>query len=296
MIGYYLNEQAVAVYTVATSLAMLVMIFPTAIGTIFFPVVSGLFGKERKDEMAAAGGTSLRWMLFAIMPLALVMLAFPDSLLRMFYGEGYTAGALTLMIFTIGLLIRSISFMHASALAAMQLVIIELIIAVVAAITNIWLNFLFIPKYGMDGAAIASAIAFAISTILFIFFSWRLLKFSFPIESLKAILAGGIALGFLLLAKPYLGEIFQMLPALGDGAYAELLAKALRLIVFGILFLAGGALYLTSLFLLRSFHEEDVSIFAAAMRRVNMPLWITKTMEKIIAFGVHGATSPKRTP
>jgi len=287
MIGYFISEQQVAVYAVATSLSTLVMIFPMAIAAIFFPVVSGLFGRERKDEMAAAGATSLRWMLFAIMPLSLVMLAFPDSLLRMFYGEGYTAGALTLVIFTIGLLIRSISFMHASALAAMRLVGIELKIAIVAAITNIALNALLIPRFGIDGAAIASSIAFAISTILFIYYSRKLLGFTFPIESLKAVLAGAIALVFLLLAKPYLGAIFQMLPALGEGASAELLAKSLRLIVFGILFLVAGALYFASLFLLRSFHEEDVSMLSAAMRRARLPDGWIVFISRIAAIGIH---------
>jgi len=296
MIGYYISEQQVAVYTVATSLATLVMIFPTAIATIFFPVVSGLFGKEKKDEMAAVGGTSLRWMLFAIMPLALVMLTFPDSLLRMFYGEGYAVGSLTLVIFTIGLLIRSLSIMHGSALAAMRLVGIELKIAIVAAISNVALNALLIPRFGIDGAAIASSIAFAISTVLFIYYSRKLLGFTFPTESLKAVLAGGIALGFLLLAKPYLGIIFEMLPAIGEETSAELLSKALRLIVFGVLFLAGGALYLASLFLLKSFHEEDSSILSAAMKRVKMPLWMITIVEKIVIFGVHGTTNPKRTP
>ena len=89
------------------------------------------------------------------------------NLLEMFYGSAYAVGGMALAIFAFGLLIRSLSFMQAFTLAGMRLVRIEMKVAAAAAITNIILNILLIPKYGIEGAALASAAAFTVATLLF---------------------------------------------------------------------------------------------------------------------------------
>lgn len=278
MIGYFLAEEQVAIYTIATALAMLIMIFPSAIGMIFFPLVSELFGKGRKDEMISVGNTSIRWMLFIIMPLALVLLSFPDRILNMFYGAEYAVGGLVLAIFTFGLLIRSLTFMQALILAGMRLVRIELKVAAAAALTNVLLNIFLIPLYGIEGAAAASAVAFLVASILFIYYSRKVFGFSFPPEAFKAVFAGAIALAIIFLAKPYLSDVFAMLPEFGEGDVAPIFSKVLRLGVFGSLFLLAGMVYLAVLFLLKTFTEEDINLLAAAMRRAKIPdYWITTT-------------------
>lgn len=286
MIGYFGSQEQVAIYTFATSLAMLIIIFPAAIGTIFFPLISELFGKGKKDEMLAVGNTSLRWMLFIIMPLALVILAFPDSLLKMFYGSAYAVGGLALAIFALGLLIRSLTFIQAFILAGMRLVRIELKIAGASALANIVLNFILIPQFGIEGAAIASAAAFTIATILFIYYSRKMMGFIFQPEALRAVFAGLIALGLIFLAKPYLSSIISMLPELGDGDLAGLVSKVMRLAVFGALFLIAGIVYVVALFILRTFTEEDVNILAAALRRARIPEGWVETISKLFLFGV----------
>jgi O-antigen/teichoic acid export membrane protein len=286
MIGYFLVEEQVAVYTIATSLAMLIMIFPSAIGSIFFPVISELFGKNKKEEMVAIAGTSLRWMLFIIMPLAIVMIAFPDNILNMFYGPVYGVGGVVLAIFTFGLLIRSLSIIQGFILAGMRLVRIELKVAAAAAIANVILNLLFIPVYGIEGAAISSAIAFLIATLLFIYYSRKIIGFKFPLESLKAVFAGLLALGLIFLLKPYLTDIMSILPELGEADISAIVSKILRLAVFGSLFLIAGAVYLSTLFLLKTFTSEDVELLAAALRKAKIPQYWIDMLSKLLMLGV----------
>jgi O-antigen/teichoic acid export membrane protein len=62
MISYFMDEsvalESIAVYSIALGLANLILIFSAAIGGIFFPVVSELYGK--KDEMADIHSHPLR--------------------------------------------------------------------------------------------------------------------------------------------------------------------------------------------------------------------------------------------
>jgi O-antigen/teichoic acid export membrane protein len=225
-------------------------------------------------------------MLFIIMPLSLVMIAFPDNILDMFYGSTYAVGGLVLAIFTFGLLIRSLSIMQGLVLAGMRLVRIELKVAAAAAIANVLLNLLLIPVYGIEGAAISSAIAFLVATLLFIYYSRKIIGFRFPIESFKAIFAGLIALGLIFLVKPYLSDVLSLFPELGDGDLAAITSKVLKLFVFGGLFIIAGGIYVILLFLLRSFSQEDVGLLAVALRRARIPEKWIEMVSKIANLGI----------
>jgi O-antigen/teichoic acid export membrane protein len=93
VLGYLLNpnESAslIGIYSIASGLATMVMIFPPTIGAIFFPVVSRLFGKNDLDGIRSITETAQRWVLFITLPVAIVFLVFADDLLVLFYGDAY---------------------------------------------------------------------------------------------------------------------------------------------------------------------------------------------------------------
>jgi O-antigen/teichoic acid export membrane protein len=286
MIGYFLPQGSVAIYTFATSLAMLIMIFPTAITTIFFPIISGLFGEGKKNEMKNVASTSMRWMLFILMPLALVMLSFPNTLLDMFYGAEYAIGGMALAIFTLGLLVRSLSIVHGFVLAGMRLVKIELKIAGISAFANVLLNLLFIPQFGIEGAAASSVAAFAIATFLFVYYVKREVGFGVPNSTIKSVIAGFVALLLIFLIKPYLLVAVDSAPDLEGIAFSEIVSKVLKLFILGILFIIASLFYASLLFVLKTFDEEDVNLLAAALRRAKIPdSWI-KTTTSLFLKGV----------
>lgn len=289
LIGYLLDPTVaaskIAIYTVATSLAMLIMIFPTAIGSIFFPLVSELLGQGKEKEMREACETALRWTIFITFPLALVMVSFPDGLLRMFYGDSYAGGGLVLAIFTIGLLIRSLSTIQSLVLASMRMLRIELNIAIAAALLNVALNWLLIPIYDVNGAAFASAISFTVVTVLFVYYSRKLVGFGFPLESLKALVAGVVAFGLIYLARPYLSGSFGLPGLLGVTDSGGMPAKALQLMVFGGLFIVACLAYVAVLFLLKSFHHEDSAMLSMVLRRARVPEKVAEPLTALLLYG-----------
>ncbi len=71
------------------------------------------------------------------------------------------------------------------------------ITTVMAAISNIALNFIFIPSFGMLGAAISTAISYLISTILIYFFSQKYYPINYNLQkNLLVALIGCVYVGF----------------------------------------------------------------------------------------------------
>ncbi len=291
LIGYMMAPsvaaQMVAVYSLATGVSMLVMLFPNAISLIFFPMISELVGHGKNEAVIELCETCIRWIIFVTFPLTLVMLVFPDSILRMFYGDSYVVGATALAIFTLGLFFRALSTVESLVLGSLRLLDIELKVALVCAVLNVILNVLFIPSFGINGAAVASAIAFLASALMFIYYARKHMGFRFPPEMLKSLLAGVIALGVILLIKPYLTQAISALPALGTGDTALLLAKTMRLSALAMLFVISGLVYVGLLFALKSFSHEDISIMSDTLKRAKVPADWADRITAVFQRGVH---------
>ncbi len=286
MIGYFIGGEAVAVYTIAATFATIVMIIPSSFTAMFFPLVTELLGKEKKPEARSICNTSVRWSVFAGIPLAIVLIIFSSSLLRMFYGDAYAIGGNVLTLFALGLLIRSFTFVHSFVLAGLRLVKLELKIGILTLFVNLVLNWFLIPLWGIEGAGVASAISLIFASLCLIYYTKKVIGFAFPVDSLKAFFAGALALVIILFLKPYIGEIITMLPDVGEGVLSEFIFKFFRLLIFGALFAIAGAIYTIVLFLLRAFNSEDVEILESAMRRAKIPNNFIELISKIFNYGV----------
>ncbi|MFH1393768.1 MAG: flippase [Candidatus Micrarchaeota archaeon] len=286
MIGYFLPPDIaaaqVAIYTMATSLAGLIMMFPSAIGTIFFPVVSQLFGQKKMDEMRKICATSTRWLLFITVPLALVFVTFSKQILNMFYGELYVPGALALSLFAIGLLIRAATMVPSYVLAGMRLVRIEIKIAAVAAAVNIILNVGLIPSYGIDGAAAASAVSFLVATALFIWYSKKHFGFEIDRGTWQIVIAALLSFLTAFLLEPFISPMVDGLPLSG----VEYLDKVARLSVLAALFLVSVIVFAAISLALKSFREEDLGIMEGAMRRGRAPASAIRLLRSIVSLGI----------
>ncbi|MEM4626506.1 MAG: flippase [Candidatus Bilamarchaeaceae archaeon] len=279
MLGILIKENAlekIGIYSVVTTFAGLVLLPFSAIITIFLPMVSELFGKEKLDEIRKITTVAIKWSIIIGMPFLILLLSFSSFFLRVFYGESYVSGDNVLIVYLLSFAIFSLSLLPMKVIAAMRRLDIELKIAVVCAILNVILNFLFIPLWEMNGAAIATFFSFLLMTILAFYFSKKLFAFSFPLELLPPIFAGLVAFLVLYIARQNIIEYISYLPpsivtAHLDFLDTEILTKFVKLIFFGLLFLLSSVIYFVLLILSRSFGKEEVIIVQKAMRRLKIP-------------------------
>ncbi|VVC02177.1 Polysaccharide biosynthesis protein [uncultured archaeon] len=280
------TNEMIAVYSLATQLALVLMVFPSAIGAIFLPVISRLIAKNDHGAVRSVMETSQSWMLFISIPVAVVMIAFSGEMLSGFYGSSYRVGASTLAIFVAGLLFSILTYTVSYGLAAMRLVKIELKVAFVAGAANIILNILLIPHMGIEGAALASAISFFISMLLFNYYGGKFMDFAMPLSTWKLVLAGAVALCLAMLLKPAASYAASIVPAIGSGDTSIYAAKAAYMVLVGLMTAISFALFAALALLAKTFEHEDIAIMRATAEKARVPEQLIALAEKIALFGV----------
>jgi len=292
LLGYFGNPatsvEVVAVYSIASQLALTIMVFPGAVGSIFLPVISRLAGKGEHGTMLKVIQTSQRWILFVTIPIALATMAFAGEMLSAFYGSAYRPGANAMSIFILGLLFSTIAYPISLALAGMRLVRLELYVAVACAVANVALNLLLIPYFGMEGASAASAAAFLLSAWMFERYGRQYLSYSTPGGIYKLFAAGAVAFAVIMLLKPAAAAIAASLPSIGMGEFAVYSSKFTYLAVLALMGCIGLAIFCAVALLLRTFKQEDIELLRSAAKKARLPAPAIKLAIDIASHGLEG--------
>ncbi|PKP58766.1 MAG: hypothetical protein CVT88_06765 [Candidatus Altiarchaeales archaeon HGW-Altiarchaeales-1] len=285
MLGYFFpaaeSDIMIGIYTIAIAFPSIIGIFAGAIGSIFYPVITEMWAKKNTEEMQKTTTTVIRWIFISSIPMLLITLIFPVQILTIVYGENYAEGWIVVILASTGLFIIYLSLPSQYILAAMNRLDITKKIIAVGAITNVLLNFIFIPIYDINGAAFASLISAIIMTTLFLRTS-KTTNIKFPKDIYKPVAAGILAAVILyLLATLFnfdeilINFVSQSITA--KDTFSEILLKFLKVFVLGIFVLIAFSVYLIFLIKFKAFHKEDVEILAGGMRRAKIP-------EKYISF------------
>ncbi|MDD5172183.1 MAG: flippase [Candidatus ainarchaeum sp.] len=289
LLGYFidpsLSTETVAVYSIAITMATVLMLFPGSVANIFLPVMSRLAGKNEPVHMRAILETSQRWSLLITLPMGLVMIIFASDMLGIFYGQAYAGGALTMAILTFGFLIQALSYVLLFALAALRLVKLELKLAFIVTMVNVILNALLIPIYGMEGSAMASVASCVVMTILLVHYGNKLFSFSFPAEIYKLVLAAIITFAIVFFMKPYASAVIPLLP-MDVGSLQPYINKIIYLVYLGILGAISTAIFIVFAIILKCFRNEDVLLMKKALHRAKMPPQLISVATAIASFGV----------
>lgn len=164
-LGYFRPAADVGVYRAASQTALLMTVLLTSLGTIFSPMIAELHEKAEHQRLAALFSTSTLWSFMLTLPLFLLFIVSGDGVLSIF-GPEFIAGFGALIILSVAQLINagsgSLHFMLSMSGHPYKVLAGDAVVLVV----NIVLNLLFVPKWGMHGAALATAISIVILNLL----------------------------------------------------------------------------------------------------------------------------------
>jgi O-antigen/teichoic acid export membrane protein len=154
---------------------MLIGFFLTSINTIAAPKFASLYVKGEMRALSKTARQSSALMVLTMTPLLVIMMIFPDSVLRLF-GPDFGTGAPLLRLLSIGQFINvatgSVGYLL---MMTGHERILRLNITLATAI-NLWLCLWLIPKMGPFGAAIATAAPIALVNILCAYFVYAKLR------------------------------------------------------------------------------------------------------------------------
>lgn len=160
------NSAEIGIYSKGSNIIQYLWQIPMIMSTIIFARSAG-----SKDGLAFSKKVAqlLRLSLIAIVVAALFLLLFSDYIVIGLFGEAFRGSVSVMNYLVPGVILLTVFKVMNMDLAGKGKPWISLLVMVPALILNVILNFILIPKYHADGAAIASTISYACAGIAFLF-------------------------------------------------------------------------------------------------------------------------------
>ncbi len=190
MLGYFETAAAVGIYNTAVRTAYFINFIIMSFTAIFAPRISDLYHRGKFDELAALFKTVSRWILGFSIPVFLMIALMSKSVLLLF-GANFVVGYLSLSILAFAHLanagVGSVKYMLMMS-ENEKLVMYD---TIGVCVLNILLNALLIPKFGIIGAAIATASSIVIINLVMLFQVYQRLGFHpYNIKFYKPVISG----------------------------------------------------------------------------------------------------------
>ncbi|GAA0218779.1 flippase [Halobaculum roseum] len=193
MVGILLIESDVGIYKVGWLIAGVITLPLGAFNQIFPPVASRLYSKNNMGELNSVYKRITRWTLTIAIPPALIAVVYGQEILGIF-GPEFTKGVLVLALFTTAQLTNCAVGPTGFLLMMTDHQYLSMLNQGALGILNIVLNYIFILRFGLIGAAIATGGVLAFINLLRVWEIWHL-ESLFPYNSkiLKPVAAGIIS-------------------------------------------------------------------------------------------------------
>lgn len=242
-IGYFLDVSMVGFYNSAVPIAALLTITPEIFIQLFFPMINKEYSFKNLKLIKQISQQVGKWILIINLPIFILMFLFPGLLINLLFGTEYLVALGSLRFLAIGAFISSLGVISINLVSMVGKSRLFTLNIFLASFSNLFLNWLFVPKYGIIGASSATMISVILLQILF-FIEARYYTSIIPFRSdfFRIILAFIVPTGIVLLLRKLISvNIFS-------------------LIFLGTIFLI---VYSTMILLFKCLDKHDLMIFNA---------------------------------
>jgi O-antigen/teichoic acid export membrane protein len=178
LIGRYMDPGAVGIYGVASTLASLVPLIPSAIQLVTGPTIASYWGRGEVGSIQTLVNRTMKYSAMLIVPISLAAIFLSGDLITMIFGEEYVSGTFSLQILLAGFIFGGTFTSVGTALSMTRWVHMGFIIGMTQVLMNVALGIVMVPRYGMSGAAISTMISAAFGTLLNAYFVQRFIRIS----------------------------------------------------------------------------------------------------------------------
>ncbi len=177
MIGYFLAARDVGFYSIAVSLSTFFLLVPQAIQRVTYPATSEYWSENNRASIQRMVDKTTKYSAAVLLPIGLGVGFFAKDVVTGIFGEEFIYAVAPLWVLLVAKVITgSTRTPIAGSLGASGRPQLNVMLNAIALVTNIGLNVLLIPRYGILGAAIATTISLILWTALFHVLIMRILK------------------------------------------------------------------------------------------------------------------------
>ncbi|WP_456367063.1 flippase [Thermococcus sp.] len=264
MVGHYLSSSEVGLYNAAVPLASLLPFVLTAINTLYVPMATPLFAGGNIRDLNRLYQIVTKWILLGTLPFFALLFVFPEASLGLVFGSKYLNASLTLQILAVGFMFHTVLGPNGLTLTVVGKTGFLTVSTSLAVITDFILNMLLIPRWGIEGAAVATAVSYLVVNLA---------------NSWKIYIETGI--------QPFSGAYTKGL-ILGAGWIASLKVLVIDLKmdnIWNMVILLGisAVVYPLLLLIFRVIEKEDIELMTSVEKKLGLDLkWAKRIAGKFL--------------
>jgi O-antigen/teichoic acid export membrane protein len=178
ILAYYMPLAAVTFYTLPFSISEKAAIGVSNITSVVFPFTSELHAMGAHDKVHELYLRATKMMTLVTLPIVAILIAVPGPILRYWLGQEYAVqGAFALRALGAATFLTAISGVPTVTSLGVGEAWMPAAFAFASSVINLLSNFLLIPRYGINGAALAALLPQALVVPAFVYVVTRMLKF-----------------------------------------------------------------------------------------------------------------------
>ncbi|KKS82165.1 MAG: Membrane protein involved in the export of O-antigen and teichoic acid [Candidatus Wolfebacteria bacterium GW2011_GWC1_43_10] len=156
MIGWLSDIKDVGYYSAGQRITQLIYIIPGLVATAFFPSLAKSY--QDKEKFSYLSKQEIYALILLAAPLSLGGIILSKSIISLLYGSEYLPGATAFLLMNLTYLPSFVATVLGNAVFAIRKEKVLLKYVILATLGNIFFNLLFVPKWGIAGAALSTVI------------------------------------------------------------------------------------------------------------------------------------------
>lgn len=177
-VGFFKDADAVGMYGAGARLAAAAIASQEALGPILLARAADHYVREEQAELASLYKLAVRWAMWPGLVMASLLFVWAPELLALF-GEEFLGGVVPMRILLLGHVVATVTGMPGRMYSVTGLQRYHLFNMTLLLVGNVILNSLWIPRYGVAGAAAATATSLSVIRVVQTF-QLRRLRGVFP--------------------------------------------------------------------------------------------------------------------
>lgn len=172
MMGYYGQVYQVGLYNASYKIIGIILIPSLLIYRTFYPALNEAFQQSRDKFLAIFKNYLVLSTLIGI-PILILGVFFSNEILNIIFGRSYLTANFSLKVLVVMAVITILSYPFVQLLVVTRRQNLIFWATFWGAVSNIFVNFLVIPKYSLNGAALSTLLSVSIVFVLSVFFCRR---------------------------------------------------------------------------------------------------------------------------
>lgn len=248
IIGYFLGAAAVGIYSLVYSVSYIIRILSDPIILMLQPAMSRAYNHNNIDQVKKYISYSYKYNFIFAIPAAIGLSILSKSVIGLISGEEFVSGSVLVPIISIGLVVNIFWMILNLTLHLLKKTKIIFLLVFLSTLINVLLNVVFVPLWGILGAAFATLLTFLLLSLVSIILIYVYVKIDLMYGFLFKVILASLIMGiFVYFINNLIGNIFGLVISIIFGVF-----------IYGLLLL-----------IMRCISKSEIDFFIDILRRRN---------------------------